>query len=290
MKKVICIALCALMTAGSVIGANATTPPGIVSYVDVLDSKINTKNSTINFYTYNIDSHSSGGAYFMNTSTDSGKEIFKVKFKELIDSPQTFNTTKGAEYYCYKTLIYGESHNLKKFNFDDLGDEYVKVSVNLSYLDRNYFTTRGYHWGYTHNEEKLFKFMRETTDTGFLDSTLYFISGNVVSAASPDEKGRVEVYIRTKIGSPTTYSTYFVERKNNKNNTDIGVSHRAVEKLTFGNIDLTGDVDVNDVTALQQYLVGSVSFDNLQSFYADVNRDGLCNVSDVTQLQQELLK
>lgn len=282
MKKLISIALCAVMTAGSVIGANAAASSGTVGNADVLNSKINTKNSTINFYTYNIDSHSSGGAYFRSVSKT---ETYKVKFKELIDSPQIFNTTKGEEYYCYKTLIYGESHTLKKFNFDDAGDEYVKVSVKLSYLNSDYFTETGYHWGHTHDEDKLFKFKRETTDTGFLDSTLYFISGNVITAASPDENGRVEVYIRTKIGSPTTYNTYFVERKNNKNNTDAGVSHKVLEKLTFGNIDLTGDVDVNDVTTLQQYLAEEVKFDNLQTFYADINRDGICSINDATQLQ-----
>lgn len=113
------------------------------------------------------------------------------------------------------------------------------MSVSLSYLDKDYFTTRGCHWGYTHQDSKLYTFKYEQTDTGFKDSTLYFMSGNVVSAAAPDEKGRV---------------------------------------------------DVNDVTALQQYLSEHVTFDNLQKFYADINSDSKIDVRDVTTLQNVLTK
>ena len=57
--------------------------------------------------------------------------------------------------------------------------------------------------------------------------------------------------------------------------------------LYYGNIDLAGSVNVNDVTALQRYLLGSdTDFDSLQYFYADVNRDGKRDVRDVTALQK----
>ena len=57
-----------------------------------------------------------------------------------------------------------------------------------------------------------------------------------------------------------------------------------------GNIDLSGSVDVNDVTALQQYLSEQVTFDNLQKFYADINSDSKIDVRDVTTLQNVLTK
>ena len=56
------------------------------------------------------------------------------------------------------------------------------------------------------------------------------------------------------------------------------------------NIDLSGSVDVNDVTALQQYLSEQVTFDNLQKFYADINSDSKIDVRDVTTLQNVLTK
>lgn len=86
------------------------------------------------------------------------------------------------------------------------------------------------------------------------------------------------------------YSTYFVEKKNNKIDKDSGVTNKAAEKLNFGNIDLSGSVDVNDVTALQQYLSEQVTFDNLQKFYADINSDSKIDVRDVTTLQNFLTK
>ena len=58
-----------------------------------------------------------------------------------------------------------------------------------------------------------------------------------------------------------------------------------VPMLCFGNIDLKGSTNVNDVTLLQRYLAGSTEFDSLQVFYADINRDGKKDVSDVTALQ-----
>lgn len=57
-----------------------------------------------------------------------------------------------------------------------------------------------------------------------------------------------------------------------------------------GNIDLSGSVDVNDVTALQQYLSEQVTYDNLQKFYADINSDSKIDVRDVTTLQNVLTK
>ena len=71
---------------------------------------------------------------------------------------------------------------------------------------------------------------------------------------------------------------------------DSGVTNKAAEKLTFGNIDLSGSVDVNDVTALQQYLSEQVTFDNLQKFYADINSDSKIDVREVTTLQNVLTK
>lgn len=82
---------------------------GIVGNVDVLNSKITTKDSTINFYTYNIDPNSTGGSYFQNSNAT---ETYKVKFGEL-SSPKTFSVTKGENYNNYKTIAYSSSHTLK---------------------------------------------------------------------------------------------------------------------------------------------------------------------------------
>ena len=60
------------------------------------------------------------------------------------------------------------------------------------------------------------------------------------------------------------------------------------EDLTLGDVDLDGDVDINDVTLLQRYIAefedADLSDEALAN--ADVNGDGKVNVKDVTEIQR----
>lgn len=48
-----------------------------------------------------------------------------------------------------------------------------------------------------------------------------------------------------------------------------------------GDVDLNGNININDVTLLNQYLLGTVALSsNLQKYMADVNRDGVINDID----------
>ena len=119
---------------------------------------------------------------------------------------------------------------------------------------------------------------------------MYFQSGGAVTGAVPDKDGCVEIYLSTKINEPTVYCTTFSYRKAYVVGGGGGTVGSNIYILRFGNIDLHGTVDVNDVTFLQQYISGSVELDSLQYYYTDTNFDGHRDVRDVTTLQQAIAK
>lgn len=136
-----------------------------------------------------------------------------------------------------------------------------------------------------------YKFKYEKADDGgYYDSALYFQSGGAVTGVVPDKDGCVEIYLSTKINEPTDYCTTFSYRKAYVVGGGGGTVGSNIYILRFGNIDLQGTVDVNDVTLLQQYISGSVELDSLQYYYTDTNFDGHRDVRDVTTLQQAIAK
>lgn len=55
-------------------------------------------------------------------------------------------------------------------------------------------------------------------------------------------------------------------------------------------VNRDGVTNINDATEIQLYLAGSLSFDTEQKEIADINKDGVIDVQDVTCLQLELVK
>ena len=56
----------------------------------------------------------------------------------------------------------------------------------------------------------------------------------------------------------------------------------------MGDVDLSGTLDIKDATALQRYLAGSATFNELQLTLSDFNSDGKIDVKDVTAIQRHL--
>ena len=54
----------------------------------------------------------------------------------------------------------------------------------------------------------------------------------------------------------------------------------------LGDINLDGNISINDVTDLQLYLSESTSFTDEQKVLADFNQDGIIDISDATEIQQ----
>lgn len=68
MKKLLSTALVAVMATGSIVSANAAVVRENKS-VQVLDSRVNLENNTLNVFTYNLSTNSLGGVCFYGKNT-----------------------------------------------------------------------------------------------------------------------------------------------------------------------------------------------------------------------------
>lgn len=64
-----------------------------------------------------------------------------------------------------------------------------------------------------------------------------------------------------------------------------------LEKVNYhlGDIDLDGELGVDDALMIQKYLAKEITLNNTQKYLADYNNDGTVNVTDVTDLQMAYL-
>lgn len=60
-------------------------------------------------------------------------------------------------------------------------------------------------------------------------------------------------------------------------------------KVSYGDIDTSGEVDLSDLTLLSQYLLKDVKFDSEQMKSADVNGDGEVDIRDIAVLKQYVM-
>ena len=66
------------------------------------------------------------------------------------------------------------------------------------------------------------------------------------------------------------------------------LSYVLLRKVMLGNVNNDGEVNITDVTTIQQYLAEMAEFDELQQAAADANRDNTLDISDATALQMYL--
>lgn len=279
MKKLISIALCAVLTAGAVVPANAAVKQN--KDYQILDSKITTKNNTVSIYTYNMKDTGSGGGFVLEGRTS--KKEYKYIFKDYLSASKTISVPSNETYNVWSCCT-GGMGGTTYLDLSQTGGEYVKVRVKLSAISSKEFNSDGTHSydGHTYN------FTYQKVNDGYYDSALIFQSGGVFTGAVPDSNGYVEFYVSTKIADKTKYYTEYHYSVGFTSGGGGGINGGDVSKLSFGNIDLQSGVNVNDVTALQQYLSGTLELDSLQYFYADVNRDDVRDVRDVTTLQKAI--
>lgn len=276
MKKLISLALCAVMAAGSAVCANAAQLPQHKG-VEILNSSIHTQNNTLNVYTYNMKSNSTGGIMLKGKKT--GKE-YKIYFKDCISNCKTLALPSG-QIYDAQTMVYQGGGSAGRYNLEKTGGEYVKVKVKLHDIAPDFFNSNGTHTEYGHN----YNFAYEKANDGYYESVLFFTSGGVVTGVTPDSNGYAQIYISTKPGDTTEYVSICSFEVGLSSGICGGTSGTEVYDLMFGNMNFDYSLNVNDVTTLQQYLAGEKEFDSLQYFYADINRDGRRDVTDVTALQ-----
>lgn len=286
MKKFVCLILCAVLTAGAAVTANAKTVKPHKG-VEIYNSAKNIGNNTLLVSAYNIPSDYTNGVLFKGGDT---QKNYSMKFADCIDGDKTLFMPSAEKYARYFSDGSGNLHAY--YTFDDKGGRYVKAKINLHEVDPNYFNKDGSH---TENFSSVgnhdYKFKYEDLKEGrYFNSALYFQSGGAVTGVVPDKDGCVEIYLSTKINERTDYCTTYSYRTKNAVGGGGGTTGSGVSILRFGNIDLYSTVDVNDVTLLQQYISGEAELDSLQYYYADINFDGKRDVRDVTTLQRAIAK
>ena len=279
MKKLISLALVALMAAGSVITANAADTKAVKPHkgIEILGSPIKTKNNTVSIYTYNMSKAQTGG--FILEGEKTGK-TYKYIFKNYVSAPKTI-TLPSNEKYDIWTCIANGSGGATSVDLTQTGGEYIKVKAKLSDLDPNNFNSNGTYTksGHTYN------FTYQKVNNGYYDSVLFFQSGGVFTGVAPDSNGYVTFYISTKVNRGVRYYTDYAYDVGLSSGGGGGICGYYISELSFGNFDFNLSVDINDVSLLQQYLAGGVEFDALQLLYSDINRDNKTDIKDVTALQ-----
>ena len=100
MKKLISIALVALMAAGGAVSANAAVKQN--KDYQILSSKITTKNNTISIYTYNMKNTGSDGGFVLD-GQKSGKR-YKYIFKNYLSAPKTITMPSNEKYNIWSCL------------------------------------------------------------------------------------------------------------------------------------------------------------------------------------------
>ena len=170
MKKFVCLALCAVLTAGAAVTANAKNVKPHKG-VEIYNSAKNIGNNTLLVSAYNIPSDYTNGVLFTGGDT---QKNYSMKFADCIDGDKTLfmpSTEKYARYF-----VSGSGNLHAYYTFDDKGGRYVKAKINLHEVDPNYFNKDGSHtmeFSSIGNHDYNFKY-EKADGGGYYDSALYF--------------------------------------------------------------------------------------------------------------------
>ena len=63
-----------------------------------------------------------------------------------------------------------------------------------------------------------------------------------------------------------------------------------MDSLLIGDIDNNNEININDITLIQQYLTGSTELSDNQLLVADINNDSRINGNDISIIQKYLLE
>lgn len=300
MKKIISIALCAVMLVSTAIfTTNGATDSNVISYkphFELVGEEIYVPANKILKSTYNLKD-STYPYYVKLSEADNMKKYIEIKFTDCQTGEKYVNVTDKE----YNTWIYdstGGGTTSATVNFNK-GAYYQKVRVRMcdfrdkytSYQYQNsvlvfenvsYFLEDGrYYHKDTDNGEMIFDF---SIDEGVMESGLIIISGSVMTAVKPDSEGMVEFYIKKELENsvPKSEGSGVFYGENYVYSTDLG----GKLKMGVGNVESDTFVNVKDATLIQKYSAELETLSAVQKYFADVNFDGRINVMDSTAIQK----
>ena len=294
-KKITAIAMCGVLTVGSVLMTGAVSEDENHKDFEVTGTTQKISNNqlfvTTTGYTENTDKNF--GAKFRTTN----EKDYDIWFKDCINAPKFVNLPKGEKFVKYMmTQGHGYFGNVQTFyQFDKTGGEYVKVKIKLSDFSRLFNENGTMTAELRDGSYKDFDFTYEDfgTDSNgvncYAESGVYATSGGAVTSFAPDKDGYAEIYVSRQLGVDTKVMSYRYCRLKDGAHCDYGRIGDTLVGLTCGDTDLSGYISVTDATLVQKYVVGIEDFDKLQLFNSDVNHDGEISVVDATLIQKHIV-
>ena len=294
-KKITAIAMCGMLTVGSVLMTGAVSEDENHKDFEVTGTTQKISNNqlfvTTTGYTENTDKNF--GAKFRTTN----EKDYDIWFKDCINAPRFLNLPKGEKFVKYMmTQGHGYFGNVQTFyQFDKTGGEYVKVKIKLSDFSRLFNENGTMTAELRDGSYKDFDFTYEDfgTDSNgvncYAESGVYATSGGAVTSFAPDKDGYAEIYVSRQLGVDTKVMSYRYCRLKDGAHCDYGRIGDTLVGLTCGDTDLSGYISVTDATLVQKYVVGIEDFGKLQLFNSDVNHDGEISVVDATLIQKYIV-
>ena len=294
-KKITAIAMCGVLTVGSVLMTGAVSEDENHKDFEVTGTTQKISNNqlfvTTTGYTENTDKNF--GAKFRTTN----EKDYDIWFKDCINAPRFLNLPKGEKFVKYMmTQGHGYFGNVQTFyQFDKTGGEYVKVKIKLSDFSRLFNENGTMTAELRDGSYKDFDFTYEDFGTNsigvncYAESGAYATSGGAVTSFAPDKDGYAEIYVSRQLGVDTKVMSYCYCRLKDGAHCDYGRIGDTLVGLTCGDTDLSGYISVTDATLVQKYVVGIEDFDKLQLFNSDVNHDGEISVVDATLIQKHIV-
>ena len=294
-KKITAIAMCGVLTVGSVLMTGAVSEDENHKDFEVTGTTQKISNNqlfvTTTGYTENTDKNF--GAKFRTTN----EKDYDIWFKDCINAPRFLNLPKGEKFVKYMmTQGHGYFGNVQTFyQFDKTGGEYVKVKIKLSDFSYLFNENGTMTVELSDGSYKDFDFTYEDfgTDSNgvncYAESGAYATSGGAVTSFAPDKDGYAEIYVSRQLGVDTKVMSYRYCRLKDGAHCDYGRIGDTLVGLTCGDTDLSGYISVTDATLVQKYVVGIEDFDKLQLFNSDVNHDGEISVVDATLIQKYIV-
>ena len=297
MKKIISLALCAVMLLSmAIFPANTATTGNVVStepYFELVGDEVYVPANKIMKSTYNI-TETNYPYYFQLGEVDNENNTVEIKFTDCLTSSKLVSLA-NKEYIMWECYKSGKSSSLDTVSYND-GAYYQKVRLRMCDFSQEsfsyqyyagelirethaYFLENGnYYYTDTQNGEYTFDFSIASNEK---DSCLIIISGAAMTAVKPDKDGMVEFYIKKGLdnGQPKSSGVAY--------QTGFCTYHFGGKlKLGMGNVVIDTELNVKDATLVQKYCVGIESINSVQKYFADVNGDGRVNIMDSTEIQK----
>jgi hypothetical protein len=294
-KKITAIAMCGVLTVGSVLMTGAVSEYEDRKDFEVTGTTQKISNNqlfvTTTGYTENTDKNF--GAKFQTTE----EKDYDIWFKDCINAPKFLNLPKGEKFVKYMmTQGHGYFGNVQTFyQFDKTGGEYVKVKIKLSDFSYLFNENGTMTVELSDGSYKDFDFTYEDFGTDsigvncYAESGAYATSGGAVTSFAPDKDGYAELYVSRQLGVDTKVMSYRYCRLKDGAHCDYGRIGDTLVGLTCGDTDLSRYISVTDATLVQKYVAGIEDFDKLQLFNSDVNHDGEISVVDATLIQKHIV-